>query len=467
MLDLIIKGGSIVNADAIVKADIAVQDGKIVAIGASSLMGKARQVIDAGNQYILPGLIDMHTHFEAPFMGCQGALDFYRGSIAGAFGGVTTLIDFTNTRPGDSVLAKVKERREEMAKSVIDYSTHAKFVEANSRVIGEIPAIVEYGCSSIKMFMTYRKEGVMIDDAGMLAVLEAAGKWGALPGVHAESDAIAEFNTERQRAEGELNWTDFPRAKPALCEEEAVERAILLAEAAGSPLYIFHLTSRRGLQAVRRARQSGRPVYAETCPHYLVLTQEAYRDKEGYSYIMSPPLRDADDCQALWSGLSQDVSVVSSDDCTYSLAEKTMFLPKSDKKMVCDFSKVVNGVPGIETRLLLLLEEGVRKQRLTLQQLVAVTSANPAKLFGLYPDKGIIQPGSTADFVLVDLEQTGTITADRLHQGIDYSIYEGKKITGWPTMTIARGKVIVEQGSFVGERGAGRFLHRKPFSVKR
>lgn len=467
MLDLIIRGGSIVNADAIIKTDIAVQDGRIVSLGDAALLGRAKRVINAAGQYVLPGLIDMHTHFEAPFMGCQGALDFYSGSVAGAFGGVTTFIDFTNTRPGDSVLARVKERREEMAKAVIDYSTHAKFVEANPQVIAEIPAIVEYGCSSIKLFMTYRKEGVMIEDDGMLAVLEAARKWGALPGVHAESNAIAEFHIERQRAKGELDWIDFPKAKPPLCEEEAVRRAILLAEAAGSPLYIFHLTSRRGLEAVRQARLRGYPVYAETCPHYLVLTQEMYRQDEGYRYIMSPPLRDADDCQALWTGLGQDVLVVSSDDCTYTLAEKTMFLPQDETGGRRDFTKVVNGVPGIETRLPLLLEEGVHQGRLTLQQLVAVASANPAKLFGLYPEKGILQPGSLADMVLVDLAQTGTLQADRLHQGIDYSVYEGKKVTGWLTMTIARGKVIVEDGNFVGVRGAGQFVRRKPFAANR
>lgn len=464
MFDLIIKGATIVNETGTFQADIAVADGKIAEVGQAA-SGKAARVIEAAGQYVLPGLIDMHTHFQAPFMGCLGALDFYTGSIAAAFGGVTTFIDFTNTKPGDSVLQKVKERREEMEKAVIDYSVHAKFVEATDELIGEIPAIVDYGCTSIKMFTTYRQEGVMIDDDGLLKVFAAARKFGVLPGIHAESNAIAEYNIQNFKQQNLMGWKHFPDAKPPLCELEAVQRGILLARVTGSPLYIFHLTSSLGLEAVRAAQNNGQKVFAETCPHYLLLTKEYYERDDGYKYVMSPPLREEEDRLALWQGLADgNISIVSSDDCTYSVEEKTMFLEKKGADYQCDFTKVANGVAGTETRLSLLAEYGLHQNRLTLPQLVAALSANPAKLFGMYPEKGTIQKGSIADLVIFDKEKLQNVSAKELHQNIDYSIYEGREVTGWPVMTIAHGKIIVENGRFTGERGQGSFVKRKPFA---
>lgn len=463
MIDLIIKNGNIVTPFSTFKADIAVQDGKIEAVGSTALFGKAKREIDAEGCYILPGIIEPHMHIEAPFMGCNGAMDFFDASISGAFGGVTTFIDFTNSRKGYSVLESVKERREEMSKSAIDYGIHAKFVEATASAIGEIRSIVEYGCPTFKMFMTYKKQGVMIDDEGLLAVMAESVKWGALPGVHAESDAIAETNIEIFKEKGTLGWEYFEKSKTPICEKEAVQRVLAFAEHINCPLYIFHLSTAAGLKLIQKAKIRGQKVFTETCPHYLTMTREKYKREDGHLYIMSPPLRYDEDLDALWKGLQQGtISVIGSDNCTYSVKEKEMFLEKdTEGHIIPDFTKVVNGVTGLEERLMLLLEEGVNKGRISINKLCEITSYNPARIFGLYPRKGLIQKGCDADFVVIDPEKTGELSYKTLHHKIDYSIYEGRKSKGWPVMTILRGNVIVENGEFTGSRGAGTFIKRK------
>ncbi len=463
MIDLLLSNGQIVTPTDTYAADIAIDAGRIVAVGQLGKLLQAKRTVDLTGKYVLPGVIEPHMHVEAPFMGCLGQLDFYTASKVAAFGGVTFFMDFSNTGVGDSVLAKVKERRDDMRHSAIDYGIHAKFVEATPRVLAEIPEIVAFGCPSFKMFMTYKKEGVMIDDEGLIQVFSAARTHGALPGVHAESNAIAELNVERMRASGDLSWTNFPLSKPNLCEKEAVDRAINLARYAGSPLYIFHLSSQEGLDSVIAAQNEGQAVIAETCPHYLVLDQSLYEGGEGYRAIMSPPLRTPADNLALWRGLASGaLSAIGSDNCTYSLEEKQRFLAKDAAgRIIPDFTKVVNGVSGLEERLPLLLEYGVRQRRLTVNQVCALTSYNPAKIFGLYPQKGAIQTGSDADLVVVDLDKTEELTEDSLHYQNSYTLYGGRIIHGWPVMTIAGGRILVEDGVFYGEPGSGRYIPRK------
>lgn len=461
MIDIIIKNGHIVTPYSTYKADIAIHEGKIESIGSASLFGKAKRVIDADGNYILPGLIDVHTHLEAPLRGCKGALDFFSGSVAGAFSGVTTLIDFTNT--GDTLLKSVKARREEMTKCVIDYGVHVTVTSDDDTILNEIREVVEYGCPSFKLFTTYKREGFMLSDEGFLRVFCEIKKCGGLPGVHAESDAIAQANLEKFKAAGTLGWKYHGESKPQICEKEAVERVISFARYVGTPLYIFHITSAPGLDSVKRAQSEGQAVYAETCPHYLALTKEKYDGPDGILYIMSPPLKEKADQIALWDGIKAgNISVVSSDDCTYERWEKEKFLDRDENgEVMPDFTKVANGVPGIEERLLILLEEGVNKGRISLNKLCEITSFNPAKIFGMYPKKGVIQPGSDADLVIIDLEKSQEISHKTLHQGLSYSIYEGKTVKGWPVMTLSKGKVIVEQGEFTGKRGAGEFIKRK------
>lgn len=462
MYDLIIKNGTIVTPAATYKADIAVSGGKIEAIGSASHFGRAKRKIDAGSCIVMAGIIDGHTHFESSFMGCRGSLDFYDGSVAAAFGGVTTFIDFSHPEKGKSVMQGIKNTRELMTKSCIDHSLHVKLVNAGEDALQEIKSIVEYGCPTIKMFMTYRKEGDMTEDENLFKVMLEARKWGALPGVHAESNTIAEANFEKFKAEGKLGWNYFAKAKPDFCELEAVQKAILFARYAGSPLYIFHLSSRLGLLSVKLAQNRGQRVIAETCPHYLCFTSEEYDAVDGHLFIMSPPLKQQEDVDAMWHGIRDgNITIIGSDNCSYSREDKERFLERDGSgNIIPDFTKVVNGVPGTEERLPLLLEEGVNKGRITLNKLCEITSYNPARTFGLYPQKGIIQVGSDADFVLIDMEKTDDLTSGRLHHKIDYSIYGGKKVKGLPVMTILRGNVIVEDGEFTGKRGDGVFTKR-------
>lgn len=464
MFDLIIKNGWVVSDSSTIKADIAVKDEKISAIGDGANFGEAKRVIDAQGKYVLPGVIDAHMHVEAPFAGCFGANDFYTQSISAAFGGVTTFMDFTNTFKNDSVLEKIKIRREEMSKSAIDFSIHGKFVEAPQNVIDEIEEIVDYGCPSFKLFMTYKKEGVMADDETLIKVFARAKECNALPMVHAESNAIAELNIEKFTKEGDLSWPKFAEAKPVLCEAEAVSRAIYFTKYVGNALLIVHTTNGEALEIAKKVQDQGYPVYIETCPHYLTLFQDIYNNPDtGFLAICSPPLRTPEEAENLWKGIQDGViSVTGSDDCTYSVHEKTMFLEKDKEgNIIPDFTKVVNGVSGIETRLPILLSEGVNKGRISINKLTAITSTNVAKLLGCYPQKGIIAPGSDADFVIVDLDKEVTINSQMLHNNIDYCLFDGMKVKGFPVMTISRGSVIVENGQFKGKKGAGRFIRRK------
>lgn len=467
MLDLLLKNGNVVMPSVTYQADIAVKNGKIISVGLSEEGSEAERTIDATGKYILPGVIDAHMHVEAPFQGCFGANDFYTQSIAAAFGGVTTFLDFTNTFRGKSLIEALDERKREMSKSAIDYSIHAKIVEAPESILEEMKELEGYGCPSFKIFMTYRKEGVMADDDTMLKVFHAAAENNLLAMVHAECNAIAEAATDRFRSEGNLSWKRFAEAKPVLCEAEAVGRAVMFSKYAGNALLLVHTTNGAALDLAADAQGQGLPIYVETCPQYLVLDSSLYDSEDGYLAICSPPLRNADEAARLWTGLKKGViSVTGSDDCTYSVQEKTMFLAKKpDGTLIQDYTKVVNGVSGIETRFPILLSEGVNTGRISLNKLSEITSTHIAKLFGLYPQKGIIAPGSDADLVIVDLKKKVTLSPAMLHNNISYSLYDGMKLTGYPVATIASGKVIAENGQFFGKRGTGRFLHRKNSGV--
>jgi dihydropyrimidinase len=457
----------VVLPNVTIKADIAVKDGKVYSVGILDQGESAGRIIDASGKFILPGVIDAHMHVEAPFQGCFGANDFYTQSVSAAFGGVTTFLDFTNTFKGRSILEAIDERKKEMSKSAIDYSVHAKIVEASDNILNEIKELENYGCPSFKIFMTYRKEGVLADDETILKVFKAAKEYNLLAMVHAECNAIAESNIEIFRKEGDLSWKRFPEAKPVLCEAEAVSRAVLFSKYAGNALLLVHTTNGEALDIVKQAQKKKFPIYVETCPQYLTLNSDFYNRENGYLAICSPPLRTDDEAERLWQGISEGIiSVTGSDDCTYSNQEKTMFLEKNqDGTLVQDFTKVVNGVSGIETRLPILLSEGVSKGRISINKLVDITSTNVAKLFGLYPQKGIIAPGSDADLIIVDMNKEVTLCPQILHNNIDYCLYDGMKIKGYPVMTISRGKVIVEDGKFYGERGRGSFIRRKNSSI--
>ncbi len=461
MYDLIVRHGLAALPDGVRPVDIAVLDGRIADVG--TVTGTAGRVIDASGLWILPGGVEPHMHVENDFLGLSTANDFFTQSVAAAFGGVTTFFDFANAERGGSLMEAIDGRKEQMAKSAIDYAVHGRVLEPGH--ITELPEAVLAGCPSFKVYMTYAEVGLMVDDATLLAAFRAAQAARALPLVHAESDPIAAALTEEARREGDLSWSRYPDTRPPLCEAEAFARAARFARLADCPLYVVHTSVAEAVEEARRARQAGLRLYVETCPQYLILTRDLYDDSErGHLAICAPPLRDGRDQPALWQALADGtIDCVGSDDCAYTLAAKSALLERGpDGKPIPDFTRVVQGVPGIETRLLLLLSEGVASGRLTLSRVAALTSEAPARCLGCYPQKGAIRVGSDADLVLVDPHAERTLSPAALHGGADYCLYEGMRVRGWPVMTIAGGRVIVEDGDFAGERGAGRFVPREP-----
>lgn len=460
--DLIIKNGKIVSSESTLECDIAIVGEKIVALGKFNDV-ESKKIIDAQGKYIMPGVIEAHMHCQAPFQGCLGANTFYEQSISGAFGGVTMFMDFANMKKGDSPYKQVLARAEEMQESAIDFSVHGKFVESTEEAINDIKKMAEAGIPTFKIFMTYKKEGVMSDDETMLKVFESAKEVNGLPMVHCESNAIAEANIEKCQLKNDMSWVNFAKCKPILCEAEAFDRAVNFAEYVGNALLVVHTTNEKALNTARRAHEQGLPIYVETGPHYLTLFDDLYKNENGYLAICSPPLRNSKEAEALWKGLQDGtISLTGSDDCTFDIDEKSMFLEKNeDGTWKQDFTKVVNGLSGLEVRLPILLSEGVNKGRLSINKVCALTSTNIAKIYGCFPQKGVIAPGSDADIVIVDMEKEVILSKDTLHNNISYCLHEGMKIKGYTIMTIARGKIIIENDQFKGEKGRGRFIKRK------
>lgn len=462
MYDLIIKNGKIVSPSSTVGCDVAIKDGKIAALGKFS-DDQALRTINATGKYVLPGGVEAHMHCQAPFQGCLGANTFYEQSISAAFGGVTTFMDFANMTKGQSPYEQVLARVNEMSEAAIDYSAHGKFVESTPQAIEDIEKMAQSGFPTFKMFMTYKKEGVMSDDETMLRVFAKAKEVGGLPMVHCESNAIAEANIEKCREADDLRWVSFAKCKPILCEAEAFDRAVNFARYIGNGLIVVHTTNGLALDTARRAHADDIPLYVETGPHYLTLFDDLYEGENGHLAICSPPLRTPKEAAELWRGLEDGtILLTGSDDCTYDVDEKSMFLEKnSNGSWKQDFTKVVNGMSGLEIRLPILLSEGVSKGRISINKVCALTSTNVAKVYGCYPQKGIIAPGSDADLVLIDLEKEVTLCKEVLHNNISYCLHDGFEVKGYPIMTISHGKVIVENGEFKGEKGAGQLVNRK------
>lgn len=461
MYDVIIKNGMVVSPSTTIKTDVAIIGDKIVALGNFDEK-QGKKVINAEGKYVMPGVIEAHMHCMAPFQGCLGANDFYEQSISAAFGGVTMYMDFANVFKGKSVFQAVKDRAEEMKISAIDYSVHGKFVESPPEIIEEIESLIEYGVPTFKMFMTYKKEGVMSDDKTLLKIFQKAKELNGLPMVHCESNGIAETNIEKYAEQGDLSWVNFAKSKPILCEAEAFSRAVLFSEYVGNGLLVVHTTNEDALNIARVAHKKGLPIYVETGTHYLTLFDDLYEREDGYLAICSPPLRTPKEAEALWEGLKDGtILLTGSDDCTFDIDEKSMFLEKDeDGKWIQDFTKVVNGLSGIEIRLPILLSEGVNKGMISINKVCELTSTNIAKIYGCYPQKGIIAPNADADIVIVDMDKEITLCKDVLHNNISYCLHDGMEIKGYPILTMARGKIIVENGEFKGEKGAGRFIKR-------
>ncbi len=457
MLDIVIKNGKVVHPDRTIETDVGIRDGKVVLLGKAELMPEAARYVDATGKYVIPGGIDPHTHFEdPPFMGAECRADFFQGTRAAAVGGTTTCIDFAvQGNYGTRLPLDVIGMRLEMArKSAIDYAFHAVVTKNDPETIGQIQEIINMGIPSFKCFMTYEAEGIMADDATILAVMQEMKEHNGIFGAHTENDSIASRNIRQALAAGKGDAIWHALTKPPLVEAEAINRVLFLAKSTGAAFYDFHMSCKEGVEMIASARKQGLPVYAETLTHYLVLTQDVLEGPDGPNYICSPPLRTQDHVDALWQGIVEgNVHTVGSDDNAFDTKQKRMGGPS--------FESVPNGIPGAEFRIPVVFSEGVSKGRISVNQFVAITSTNAAKILGLYPRKGIIEVGSDADIVLIDPGIEKTIRVADSSLDLDWTPFEGLKVTGWPSMTISRGKVIVEDGQFKGDAGHGEFLKRK------
>jgi dihydropyrimidinase len=456
---ILITNGTIVTAADHYRGDVLVEDERITTIG-TELAGAADRIIDATGKYVLPGGIDVHTHLDMPFGGTTSADDFESGTIAAAFGGTTSIVDFAIQYRGQTLHhAWETWMRKAEGRAVIDYGFHMIVTEVNDQVEEEMDALVRQGVTSFKLFMAY--PGVfMLDDASIFRALLRTGRNGGTICMHAENGGVIDVLVKKALAEGKMAPKYHALTRPARAEGEATHRAIALAEIADVPIYIVHLSAAEALEMVTEARDRGLPAYAETCPQYLFLSYDNYEEPgfDGAKYVMSPPLRPKETQDRLWRGLAfNDLQAISTDHCPFCMKEQKD-LGRGD------FSKIPNGAPGIETRMSLVYDGGVRTGRISLNRFVELTSTSPAKIFGLFPRKGTIAPGSDADIVVFDPARTVTLSATSLHMKVDYNPYEGREVTGAADTVLSRGRIIVENGRFVGRAGAGSFIRRQPRS---
>jgi dihydropyrimidinase len=453
---LVIKNGKIITASDTYEADIGIENGKIVGIGEGF---KGDETIDARGMFVFPGGIDVHTHLDMPFMGTSSSNDFKTGTIAAAFGGTTSIVDFVIQPVGESLASalSVWEGKAE-GKASIDYGFHMAMTDVNDSTIEEMESMIKKGITSFKLFMAY-KGSLMSDDEAFFRVLEKARDIGGLAMVHAENGHLIDLFTKRLLAEGKTDPWYHAEAHPPVIEGEAAARAISLAEAASAPLYIVHTTCNESLRSIKQARDRGLPIYAETCPQYLLLDVERYREPDfgGAKYVMSPPLREKRNQNILWSYLRMGyLQAISTDECS--------FFMKGQKDMGKDnWAKIPNGVPGIETRIPLIYSGGVGTGRISVNKFVELCCTNPAKLFGMYPRKGAIAPGSDADLVIFDPKKEVTLSYKNLHQRTDYTPYEGMTVKGYPIKTIVNGELLIDNGDLVGKKGKGKFIKRGKF----
>jgi dihydropyrimidinase len=464
----LIENGTCVTASDTFAADLWIDNGKIVALAQpGQALGKADKTIDAKGKYVIPGGIDAHTHLDMPFGGTTSVDDFESGTVAAAHGGTTCIVDFAIQKKGGSLREALDTWHSKAeGKAQIDYAFHMIATDVPPPVLDEMGAMVREGITSFKLFMAY--PGVLLlDDQSIFRAMLRAGELGALICMHAETGLPIDVLVERAIKAGHTAPIYHALTRPEAAEATGTERAIALAEMAKVPVYIVHLSAQRALERVMEARDRGLPAYAETCPQYLFCSEDDLRGKppgqgegefEGAKFVCTPPLRPKHHHDHLWRGLkNHDLQVVSTDHCPFCM--------KGQKELGRnDFSKIPNGMPGIETRLHLLYE-GVRDGRISLNRFVEITSTAPAKIFGLYPKKGTIAVGADADVVVWDPEKRFELSHKNLHMRADYAPFEGKTVIGAPSQVLSRGEVIVDNDKLLGHKGRGQFVRRGTFSL--
>ena len=459
-MTVLIKGGTVVNADLTLRADVLCHDGQITAVGEDLDAPRGATVVDAGGQYVMPGGIDPHTHMQLPFMGTVASEDFESGTAAGLAGGTTMIIDFVIPGPQQDVMEAYHQWRDWAGKSVSDYAFHVAITWWDESVHEAMGTLVnEHGVNSFKHFMAY-KGAIMADDEILVNSFSRAIELGAIVTVHAENGELV-FRLQQELFDKGITGPEgHPLSRPPQCEGEAANRAIRIAEVLNVPLYIVHNSCRQSLEAITRARNEGQRVFGEVLAGHLLVDDSVYRNEDfevAAAHVMSPPFRSAEHQEALWRGLqSGNLQTTATDHCCFCADQKAMGKD--------DFRKIPNGTGGVENRMEVLWHHGVSTGRLTMNEFVAVTSTNAAQIFNVYPRKGSISVGADADIVVWDPAATKTISAETHFQKVDYNIFEGMAVTGCASHTLSQGKVVYADGTLDVERGAGRYVKRPPFA---
>jgi dihydropyrimidinase len=452
MFELVLKNGRVFWNESLIEADLAINGEKIAAIGREL---RGTQEIDVAGKWILPGAVDAHTHFSLPFAGAVSADDFYSGSIAGAAGGVTTFIDFTAQHGEEGVIDSLRRRRSEADPQVgIDYSLHACIGRFSAAVREQLPLLKSEGVTSLKIFMAYGKSGLMQNDVNLLKVLTACKEQGILITVHAENGAIIDSLVDEAATAGNLGIEALPKTRPVFSETEAIRRIADFARFTGCRVYVVHVSSGEGAWTLWKEKLNGAPVAGETCPQYLYLDDSRLKEPDGHYWACCPPIRSKPQQEQIWKCLaSGQLAVVATDHCPFTRADKNSWNH--------DITRLPMGLPGIETLPALILN-GVHSEKISLPAAVKMISENPARIFGLYPEKGSLIPGTDADVMVYNPDCQGTVSAGNLHMKTDYSPYEGLACRGCNEMTILRGKVIFKRdGGWLGQKGGGKFLFRQ------
>jgi dihydropyrimidinase len=444
----------------VAQQDLLIEGEKIKALGHLENQ-KADKIIDASGLLVFPGAVDTHVHFNDEFMNTISVHDYYTGTLAAAYGGVTSVVDFSNQQPGESLIKTLGIKREEAkGRALVDWGVHPVISRVSPKILEDIPKLIQKGAPTIKCYMTYRSEGLMVGEADLKRILESLKKAGGMLLVHAEDNDIIEENMSRMLSAGLTKPIYHAKSRPPEAEIRAIQQCIKLARETRARLFIVHMATASGVELVGEARGEGLDVLAETCTHYLVFTSKMLERDDGIKWICSPPLRNTRIQERLWTGLRDGrISMVTSDDAAYSWEAKLMGADR--------FDRCPNGIPGVEVRLPLLYSEGVVKGQISLPRLVELTATTPAILFGLAPQKGTLLPGTDADIVLFNPQKKWIMNQKTLHMATDWSAYEDIPITGKIEKVFSRGELIIDGDSCLAEKGRGRYIHRQiDFSLR-
>lgn len=452
-MELLIKGGTIVTATDSYIADVAVDDGKIVEIG-KDLSVDADKVVDASGKLVLPGAIDAHTHMAMPFGGTVSADSYESGTRAAVCGGVTTIFDYPVQHKGETILGLINQKREVLEKEACcDYAFHCCITDLNDgEILNEMKEAVDAGITSFKCFLVYKKEGMMVDDAMLTKLLLRAKELGAMINVHAENPDLIDLRTEQYLKEGKTSAWYHYMSRPEFVEAEADKRVVHWASHLHTPVYIVHMADKEGLDECIRSKEEGNDIYIETCPQYLEFTCDVYKREDGRNFVCSPPMKGEESREALWKAVrSGMIDTIATDHCPFQSYEKEWGKD--------DFTKIPNGCPGVENLYPYMLN-AAGEGKVSYERVVELCSTNVAKIFGC-ESKGAIAIGKDADIVIYDKNKDFTITVDNMHSDCDNTIWEGKKLHGYPVQTYLRGKLVYNDGEYVGTPGTGNYIKRK------